>query len=266
MFVRRFCSSGRLLKQYIPNMGLEYSVERQQELVGNVSLIEKHINEVCKEVGKETKGVTLVCVSKLKPASDIQALYDKGYRHFGENYVQELIEKVGVLPNDIKWHFIGGLQSNKCKDLAKISNLYVIETIDSIKKARKLNEARKSLGLDKIGICIQVNTSNEEQKSGCNPGNELIELIQFVLKECELIELKGLMTIGSYGVSVSDGENPEFKTLSDLKEKVEKEFELKNLMLSMGMSSDYAQAIRQGGNSVRVGSSIFGSRPANNGH
>lgn len=249
-------------------MSLEYTSERAQELISNANSIKEIVSNLS---GGKTN---LVCVSKLKPASDIKALYDVGYRDFGENYVQELIEKAKILPKDIKWHFIGGLQTNKCKDLSKnIGNLYFVETIDSLKKAKKLNDTRKQMIDDKIpgfeskiGILIQVNTSGESQKSGCEPGAELDELVAFVLEKCDCIEFHGLMTIGSYAMSHGDGENPEFKLLAELKDHLESKFNLQGLELSMGMSSDYPQAIKQGSTNVRVGSSIFGARPPNNGH
>lgn len=267
LLIRNFTTSFKTFKQFIPNMSLEYTKERSEELIHNANLIKE-------EVLKLSNGKTnLVCVSKLKPASDIKILYDIGYRHFGENYVQELIEKSKILPKDIKWHFIGGLQTNKCKDLAKnIPNLYFVETIDSLKKAKKLNDLRKQMideklpGFGKIGVLIQVNTSGESQKSGCEPGNELDELVNFIINDCDCIEFKGLMTIGSYAVSHSDGENKEFSLLYKLRDHLYEKFQLKDLELSMGMSGDYIQAIKQGSTTVRVGSSIFGARPPNNGH
>lgn len=261
MFIRRFHKSRLLTKQFIPDMSLQYTTERAEELKQNVLGIQSQVDSV------SNNKTRLVCVSKLKPASDIQALYDIGYRHFGENYVQELIEKAKELPKDIQWHFIGGLQTNKTKDLAKnIENLYAVETIDTIKKAKKLNDTRAQVGGAKIGIFIQVNTSGEEQKSGILPGEELSQLVDVVLKECPLLELRGLMTIGSYAASHDEGENPEFSVLSNCKAEIESKYSLTGLQLSMGMSGDFQQAIRQGSTSVRVGSSIFGSRPANNGH
>lgn len=241
-------------------MSLKYTTERFDELKFNVTSINEKVNAA-------SEGKTrLVCVSKLKPASDIQALYDMGYRHFGENYVQELIEKAKELPKDIAWHFIGGLQTNKCKDLAKnIPNLYAVETIDTIKKAKKLNDTRSQTEFGKVGIFIQVNTSGEDQKSGISP-DELSDLVKIVVTECPQLELKGLMTIGSYAASYGEGQNPEFAVLVQCKQKVESEFSLSGLQLSMGMSGDFLQAINQGSTSVRVGSSIFGSRPPNNGH
>lgn len=260
-FVNKFHTSRLVLKQFIPSMSLVYTPERFEELKANVGSIQQKVDEVSSGQAR------LVCVSKLKPASDIQALYDMGYRHFGENYVQELIEKAQALPKDIEWHFIGGLQTNKTKDLAKnITNLYAVETIDTIKKAKKLNDTRANVGGSKIGVFVQVNTSGEEQKSGIFPGEDLTQLVKTILEECPLLELRGLMTIGSYAASYSDGPNAEFGVLADCKQAIESQFGLKDLQLSMGMSGDFVQAIKQGSTSVRVGSSIFGSRPPNNGH
>ncbi|ODV85234.1 hypothetical protein CANARDRAFT_176187 [[Candida] arabinofermentans NRRL YB-2248] len=240
-------------------MSLEYTQERASELIANATAI----NDSVQNLGS---GKTrLVCVSKLKPASDIQALYDAGFRHFGENYVQELIEKAKILPGDIQWHFIGGLQTNKAKDLAKnIDNLYAVETIDTEKKAKKLNDVRASEGKPIVNIYIQVNTSGEEQKSGTMPA-DVEALARFIIEQCPKLKLEGLMTIGSVFQSKFAEENQDFKTLVELSSQLNSTFDIK-LELSMGMSSDYKEAIRQGSSSVRVGSDIFGSRPANNGH
>lgn len=240
------------------SMSLEYTKERAIELVENA-------NSVKAKVAAINTNTRLVCVSKLKPASDVQVLYDAGYRHFGENYVQELTEKSQILPKDICWHFIGGLQSSKVNALAKhIDNLWSIETIDTEKKARKLNNSREGASKDVINIFIQVNTSDEEQKSGISP-DECEALAKFIHQECPKLNLIGLMTIGSISESKSDGINHDFARLVELKSKLEASLGMK-LELSMGMSSDYEEAIRQGSTEVRVGSTIFGARPPRNGH
>lgn len=241
-------------------MSLTYTKERADELI-------KKANGVKENVEKLSAGKTrLVCVSKLKPASDIQALYDAGYRHFGENYVQELVAKAAALPKDIHWHFIGGLQTNKTKDLARdIDNLFSVETIDTEKKARKLNATRVKVEKPIINIFIQVNTSGEEQKSGISP-TEAEKLAKFITEECPKLHLLGLMTIGSLAESKSTGLNHDFDVLVETRAKIEKDLELKDLELSMGMSSDYPEAIKQGATEVRVGSTIFGPRPPRNGH
>ncbi len=249
----------RRFKQYIPNMSLEYTKERAEELVQKANTVKATVEKL--GGGK----ARLVCVSKLKPASDIQALYDAGYRHFGENYVQELTEKAKTLPKDINWHFIGGLQTNKTKDLAKhIDNLYAVETIDTEKKARKLNSTRINVDKPKINVFIQVNTSEEEQKSGIAP-EETENLAKFIIDECPRLHLEGLMTIGSLSESKSNGLNHDFEKLQQVREKVQSDLNVK-LELSMGMSSDYEEAIKQGSTEVRVGSTIFGARPPRNGH
>lgn len=213
-------------------------------------------------IQKAAANVTLVAVSKYKPQEDIQALYDHGVRDFGENYVQELIAKASALPKDIRWHFIGGLQSGKCKDLANnIPNLFAVHSIDSLKKLKKLQGARNAAGGDKIKVFLQINTSGEDQKSGYSLQDklELVESIKY-LETADKLELVGLMTIGSFAESIAGEDNQDFKALTTLKKELDAAHGL-NLQLSMGMSNDYLEAIRQGSTVVRVGSLIFGARP-----
>ncbi|CZS95555.1 probable Putative unspecific racemase [Rhynchosporium agropyri] len=227
------------------------------------------------------RNVRLVAVSKLKPASDILALYQEGHRNFGENYAQELMEKAEVLPKDIKWHFIGGLQSNKCKPLAStVSNLYLVSSIDSAKKATQLNLGRETLDpqpLTPLNIHIQVNTSNEASKSGVSPGSETSALAKHILATCPHLHLLGLMTIGAIARSKATGEgkeNEDFTTLREERDRLEIELVEQGLLsvgkgkggeggleCSMGMSEDFEEAIRAGSGEVRVGSTIFGTRP-----
>ena len=123
---------------------------RKQELITNY-------NNTLQQVQSLNPKVNLVAVSKLKPSSDIMALYSIGVRHFGENYVQELIAKSQELPNDIKWHFIGGLQSGKAKDLSKhVANLYAVETIDSLKKCKQLDNTRVKVEGDDINVFYKL--------------------------------------------------------------------------------------------------------------
>ena len=235
---------------------------RQEELT-------QSYNDVLQEVTKtSSRPVRLVAVTKLKPSSDIMALYNIGVRHFGENYVQELITKSQELPKDIQWHFIGGLQTGKCKDLAKnIDNLYAVEAVDSLKKCKKLDSVRHSLEGTQIHIYLQVNTSGEEQKSGYSVSDlsDIEETVGFLTSlECKTLKLQGLMTIGSFSESTADvEENQDFAKLVELKNKLDEKFSL-DLELSMGMSNDYIQAIKQGSTNVRVGSLILGARPPRN--
>lgn len=236
---------------------------RQEEISSAYDKISEQVSNLSAE--HSSKPVLLVAVSKLKPSSDIMALYNHGVRHFGENYVQELIGKSQELPKDIKWHFIGGLQTGKCKDLSKgVENLYAVEAIDSLKKCKKLESCRKNAGGNSINIYLQINTSGEDQKSGYSLEilDELYETVEFLLdpKQCTLLNIQGLMTIGSFSESISEEENADFKRLLTLKQKLDDKYRL-DLELSMGMSNDFKEAIKQGSSSVRVGSSIFGARP-----
>ncbi|KAJ1896511.1 hypothetical protein LPJ66_003944 [Kickxella alabastrina] len=201
----------------------------------------------------------LVAVSKYKPASDIVAAYEAGQRHFGENYVQELSEKAPLVPPDIKWHFIGRLQSNKCKALAAIPNLWAVETIDSGAKALKMNDAWGSAGhASPLNVFIQVNTSEEENKGGVEQ-HEVLKVARSVRESCASLNLLGLMTIGSVEGSHQQP-NPDFLALVRLRDEIKAELGGPELELSMGMSDDFEHALELGATNVRVGSKIFGSR------
>ncbi|SAM03967.1 hypothetical protein [Absidia glauca] len=201
----------------------------------------------------------LVAVSKYKPAEDLLHVYETGHRHFGENYVQELVEKSAKLPIDIQWHFIGHLQSNKCKAIAAIPNLFVVETIDSSKKADTLNKACLSCERkEPLNVFVQVNTSNEPAKSGVLPEN-CAQVCQHIHGNCPQLKLHGLMTIGMFGRDPSEV-NPDFKCLVDCKEETERIIPGLDLELSMGMSGDYLKALQAGSTNIRVGTTIFGSR------
>ncbi|RDW85890.1 hypothetical protein BP5796_04215 [Coleophoma crateriformis] len=232
------------------------------------------LQAVSERVTKAASGrsVRLVAVSKLKPAADILALHQEptSWVHFGENYAQELTEKAELLPKSISWHFIGGLQSNKCKPLAaSIPNLFCVSSVDSSKKATQLDKGRAELVQahpeiqDKLNIHVQVNTSGEEAKSGVAPGAETLDLCKHIVKECPNLNLLGLMTIGAIARSkatTAENENEDFVTLREERDKVAQELGIE-LELSMGMSEDFEGAIALGSGEVRVGSTIFGERP-----
>jgi len=225
---------------------------------------------------------TLVAVSKYKPSSDLLACYEGGQRDFGENYVQELFDKAQQLPRDIRWHFIGTLQSNKSKVLASIPNLYTLHTLTSAKAATALDKAMPSERTSPLNVLLQVNTSGEGSKSGLSPlttsstpDSELIQLARHVVKSCPCLHLQGLMTIGSLAQSLSTSENEDFETLKttrdvlqqfldndreELGEDIGKWGEHGKLLLSMGMSSDFEAALKAGSDIVRVGTGIFGER------
>lgn len=172
----------------------------------------------------------------------------------------------------MQWHFIGGLQSGHCKSLAKIPNLFCVSSVDTSKKAQLLNSNRGSLlesdpSTSKIAIHVQVNTSGEENKSGCAPGSETVALCREIVDTCPNLKLLGLMTIGAIARSKAttpENENEDFVCLKEQRDLVAKELgvEAESLELSMGMSDDFEGAVTLGSGEVRVGSTIFGQRPA----
>eukprot|EP00252_Welwitschia_mirabilis_P014657 TRINITY_DN322_c0_g1_i1.p1 TRINITY_DN322_c0_g1~~TRINITY_DN322_c0_g1_i1.p1 ORF type:complete len:244 (+),score=53.15 TRINITY_DN322_c0_g1_i1:60-791(+) len=217
------------------------------------------IHQAAERSARNPSQVRLVAVSKTKPVSLIREVYDAGHRHFGENYVQELLDKAPELPADIKWHFIGHLQSNKAKALvAGVPNLYMVESVDSTKVANHLNRAVASTGRSPLKVLVQVNTSGEESKHGVEP-SECAELARHVKSECPNLHFSGLMTIGMLDYS-SRPEN--FQALSSCRKEVCKALGIPEdeCELSMGMSGDFEQAIEMGSTNVRVGSTIFGAR------
>lgn len=234
----------------------------------------QRVQEACKRRPPELQYIepTLVAVSKTKPVETIVDVYEEGQRHFGENYVQELEEKANhptILEKckDIKWHFIGHLQSNKINKVLALPNIYMVESVDSQKLAAALNKNWPKFGAPetKLNVMVQINTSGEDEKSGTNP-SEASNLVKFVLNECPNLNLNGLMTIGKYGHNPADGPNPDFICLRKCRDDVCQDLALdwKKINLSMGMSNDFEQAIEMGSTNVRVGSTIFGERAKKN--
>ena len=204
-------------------------------------------------------GARLVAVSKTKPVSDIQLLYDLGQRIFGENKVQELTDKHQALPQDIDWHLIGHLQSNKVKYIAPFVGM--IHAVDSLKLLEEIN--RQAEKYNRIIPCLlQVHIAQEETKFGMDAGEIEALLLSSSYLSMHHIEIHGLMGMATN----TDDEaqvDKEFKGLKDLFDRLKAEhFSGKEYFrqLSMGMSSDYHIAIRHGATLVRIGSEIFGSR------
>ena len=207
------------------------------------------MKEIIEELKKELGEVTLVAVSKTKSNDKILEAYNLGIRDFGENYVQELAVKMDSLPKDIKWHMIGHLQTNKVKDIVK-RNIYLIESVDSIKLAREINkEAEKNN--KKVNILIEVNIANDINKTGIDIKD--LETLLESMKDLNNINILGLMAIAPHTDNI-DEIRKAFKSMKELKDKYN--FEL----LSMGMSSDYKIAIEEGSDMVRIGTKIFGER------
>ena len=207
-----------------------------------------------------SKGATLVAVSKTKPVAEILELYKLGQRDFGENYVQELVEKVAQLPADIRWHFIGHLQSNKVKYIAPF--VHLIHSVDNQKLAKEINKqaAKQNRVIDCL---LQVYIAEEETKFGLNENETelLINWIQNDTHEWDHISLKGLMGMASNTVA-EETVKTEFKFLKQLFDKhfLSSTKKKESATLSMGMSGDYKIALEEGSNMVRIGSLLFGAR------
>ncbi|XP_037956817.1 pyridoxal phosphate homeostasis protein [Teleopsis dalmanni] len=211
----------------------------------------------------------LVAVSKTKPVNMIIEAYEAGQRHFGENYVKELVVKAQdpeILQKcpDIKWHFIGHLQNNKINKVVKLPNLHMIQTIDDEKIATGVNAAWEKLDIPNkqpLRVLIQINTSGEEAKNGIQP-NEASSLFKYIKENLKNLQLEGIMTIGAFGHDYTTGPNPDFISLMKVHNQIciENEFRPEEVQISMGISNDFDKAIEMGSTIVRVGSSIFGSR------
>jgi pyridoxal phosphate enzyme (YggS family) len=214
--------------------------------------------EIKKELGDK---VTLIAVSKKKQVSDIQELYDMGHRDFGENYVQELLQKQLLLPNDIRWHFIGHLQRNKTKYIAPF--VHLIHGVDSYQLLEEIErQAEKNNRI--ISCLLQVHIALEETKFGLDD-KELLTLSHDLHKYKLLNQLGNVEVCGLMGMSsLTDDRNvvrKEFMYLRSLFEEVKPIInEPCFTTLSMGMSNDYKIAIEQGSNMVRIGSLLFGTR------
>lgn len=215
----------------------------------------KGIDQAATSAHRPPNSVKLLAVSKTKPVSDIMEAYEAGQRMFGENYVQEGVEKVQELSHldDLEWHMIGPIQSNKTKIVAE--HFDWVQSVDREKIARRLNEQRPD-SLPPLNVCIQVNIDDEESKSGISPG-ELPSLIEFI-ESRERLTLRGLMAIPKANPSAEQ----QHKSLAKLKELFDHyHTSLSNFdTLSVGMSSDMAEAIQHGSTMVRVGTAIFGKR------
>lgn len=223
----------------------------------NIKIVEDQITAVCEKSGRDRKEVTLIAVSKTKPAELLQEAYDCGCRDFGENKVQELMDKYEVLPKDIRWHMIGHLQRNKVKYI--VDKVYMIHSVDSLRLAEEISKEAVKKNVE-VQILIEVNVANENTKFGTTC-EEVLSLVREIAKLPNIL-IKGLMTIAPY---VEDEEENRcyFQKLKKISVDIMKE-NVDNVYmetLSMGMTGDYRTAVSEGATYVRVGTGIFGVRP-----
>lgn len=233
-------------------MPSEISITPQNRLESVLSALDA----ACLRAGRDPASVTLVAVSKYQPVPAMEALVQAGQRVFGENYVQDALPKMEKLQNqDLEWHFIGKLQSNKAKHA--VGRFALIHTVDKIKLARTLHKEAKKNGIIQP-VLIQVNIGCEPQKSGV--ALEELESLAREFTQLDGVDLQGLMCMPP---ACRDAEEtrPYFRKLSELREGLRQRLGLALPHLSMGMSADYVQAIEEGASLVRVGTALFGARP-----
>lgn len=222
----------------------------------NLDQVQENIKKACKNSNRMTEDVTLIAVSKTKPVSMLMEAYEWGCREFGENKVQELVDKYEIMPKDIKWHMIGHLQRNKVKYI--VDKAALIHSVDSLKLAQEISKEALKKQVQ-VSILIEVNVAGEESKFGVKP-----EDAEKLIRQVALlpgINIKGLMTIAPY-VDVPEENRQYFEQLKQLSVDIN----CKNIdnvsmnVLSMGMTGDYMVAIEEGASCIRVGTGIFGKR------
>ena len=215
--------------------------------------VNTQINAFCEQSGRASDSVQLLAVSKTRTADEVARLADQGQRHFGENYLQEALDKIAALQGkELVWHFIGPIQSNKTRDIA--AHFDWVHSVDRLKVARRLSDQRPS-GLAPLNVCIQVNVDDEDSKSGI-PLDAVPALAEQIAALPNL-RLRGLMAIPR--ANSEDSSRGAFRQLAMTLS------QLRNTMpsldtLSMGMSADFGVAIEEGATIVRVGTALFGPR------
>ena len=222
----------------------------------NLEHVRKRIGEACDRSGRDRESVTLISVSKTKPLSMLMEAYEAGSRDFGENKVQEILDKLPGMPEDVRWHMIGHLQRNKVKYI--VGKVHMIHSVDSLRLAEEISkEAVKQK--TEVNILLEVNAAGEESKFGVT----LEETENLVLAVSKLpgIHICGLMTIAPFVENAEDNRQY-FRKIRQLSVDIERK-NIDNVsmnVLSMGMTGDYSVAVEEGATYVRVGTAIFGER------
>ena len=226
----------------------------QKELRSKIDSIQLRIDEASKKILKESNEISLIAVSKKKSIEHINHAYEIGIRNFGENYAQELHQKVGSCPADIIWHFIGPIQTNKLKLIAEAADW--VHSIDRMKVASKLDQACEHLNKN-MSVLIQVNIDNEPTKSGVKT-EDVLTFAKEINSHCSNLELRGLMFMPNINASNKD----KLKTYANIQSL---QGSLKEILpncteLSLGTSGDYEEAMVAGSSMVRVGETLLGPR------
>lgn len=223
----------------------------------NITQVRQRIERACKAAGRAVSEVTLIAVSKTKPATMLEEAYAAGCRDFGENKVQELTEKYELLPKDIRWHMIGHLQRNKVKYI--VGRVFLIHSVDSYRLAEEISKESVKKEVT-TGILIEVNIAGEESKFGLSESAAVIELVSRIAA-LPALRIRGLMTVAPY-VDDPEENRQYFHALKQLSVDItQKNIDNVSMdILSMGMTGDYEVAVTEGASYVRVGTGIFGER------
>ncbi len=225
------------------------------DLAANLKAIQQRIESACARAGRDARSVTLLAVTKSQPPEVVSEAARLGLRLFGENKVQEAKGKIPLCPGRLRWHMIGHLQTNKCRDAVQLFEL--IQSVDSLHLAQELNQ-RAEQAAKTLPIFLEVNVSGEGTKFGYRPEPLLEELRR--LQALRRLEIRGLMTIPPW-TPEPEKVRPFFRHLRELKERCEQIVGACLPHLSMGMTADFDVAIQEGATIVRIGTALFGPRP-----
>jgi pyridoxal phosphate enzyme (YggS family) len=229
----------------------------QVDIAKNLAEVRGKIAKAAERAGRDPDDVTLVTVTKTRSLGEIEAAIEAGARDLGENYVQEMEEKAGALPAELRWHAIGHLQTNKVRKIAGFVNL--VHSVDSLRLAREIAKRAEAAGRQ-VGILLQVNLSGEESKSGIEEADQVAELARD-MADLAHAPLAGLMTMPPWSEDPEDNRRY-FRALRELRDRlVDDAVPAEKLRhLSMGMTGDFEVAVEEGATLVRVGTAIFGPR------
>ena len=225
----------------------------------NIIAVNENIDNACKAVGRNREDITLIAVSKTKPVEMLLEAYEAGVRDFGENYIQELVDKIPQLPSDVRWHMIGHLQRNKVKYI--IDKVSMIHSVDSLRLAEEISAQAIKKNVE-VDILVEVNVAQEESKFGTFSADAVL-LVEEISK-LPGIHVRGLMTIAPF-VEDAEENREYFRKLKQLSVDIAAK-NIDNIsmnVLSMGMTGDYVVAVEEGASCVRVGTGIFGERNYN---
>jgi pyridoxal phosphate enzyme (YggS family) len=223
-------------------------------LTDNLIAIQQRIRTACERVGRPPDSVTLVAVTKTHSPDTVKAAMDAGQLLFGENKVQEAKAKIPLCPGKARWHFIGHLQSNKCRDAVELFEM--IESVDSLPLAQEINK-RAEQAAKRMPVLLEVNVAGEASKCGYAPERLLVDLKE--LNSLPRLEIHGLMTVPPW-TAEPESARPHFRRLCELKAQCEQILGAPLPHLSMGMTGDFETAIEEGATIVRIGTALFGTR------